>query len=99
MLGILKAGVSANQIGKEFGLSYAGAKKICTKLKSSGDCHRKPGSGRKRKTSERTDRYIARQFKIGTPAKKHLADTLKAQTGVNVSTSTIQRRRRKNEIH
>ena len=99
ILGMLKAGVSANQIAKEFGLSYAGAKKICAKLKSSGDCHCTPGSGRKRKTSERTDRFIVRQSKIGTPTKKHLAHSLKAQTGVKVSTSTIQRRLRENGIH
>ena len=83
---MLKAAVSANQISKEFGLSYAEAKKICAKLKSSGDCRRKPGSKRKRKTSEHTDRYIVWQSKIGTPTKKHLADSLKAQTGVKVST-------------
>ena len=70
ILGMLKAGVSANQIAKEFGLSYAGAKNICAKLKSSGDCHRMPCSGRKRKTSERTDRFIVRQSKIGTPTKE-----------------------------
>ena len=99
ILGMLKASVSANQIAKEFGLSYAGAKKICARLKSSGDCHRTPGSGRKRKTSERTVRFIVRQSKIGTPTKKHLADSLKAQTGVKVSTSTIQRRLRENRIH
>ena len=98
VLGMLKTGVSANQIANEFDFSYAGAK-ICAKLKLSGDCHRNPGSGRKRKTSERTDRYIVRQSKIGTPTKKHLADSLKAQTGVKVSTSTTQRRLRENGIH
>ena len=30
---MLKAGVSANQIAKDFGLSYTGAKKICARLK------------------------------------------------------------------
>ena len=45
----------ARNHSKEFGLSYAGAKKICGKLKSNGDCYRSPGSGRKRKTSERSD--------------------------------------------
>ena len=69
ILGMLKAGVSANQIAKEFGLSYAGEKKICARLKSSGDCHRMPSSGRKRKRSERPDRFIFRQSKIGTPTK------------------------------
>ena len=99
ILGMLKAGVSANRIAKEFGLSYAGAKKICAKLKSNGDCHRTPGSGRKRKTSERSDRFIVRQSKIGTPNKKELADALQDQNGVKVSTSTIQRRLRENGIH
>ena len=69
VLGMLKAGVSANQIAKQFRLSYAGAKEICAKLKSSGDCHRTSGSARKRKTSERTHRYIVRQSKLGTPKK------------------------------
>ena len=96
---MLKAGVSANKIAKDFGLSYAGAKKICARLKSSGDCHRTHGSGRKRKTSERTDQFIVRQSKIGTPTKKHLADSLEAQTGIKVSTSTIQRRLLENGIH
>ena len=50
-------------IAKEFDFSYAGANKICTKLKLSGDCHRNPGSGRKRKTSERTDRYMVGNLK------------------------------------
>lgn len=52
LAGMLKASVS-----KEIGLSYAGAKKVCTKLKSSGDCHRTPGSGRKRKPRERSSIY------------------------------------------
>ena len=42
ILGMLKAGVSANQIAKDFGLSYAGAT-ICARLKSNWDCHRTPG--------------------------------------------------------
>ena len=28
-------------------MSYSRAKKLCTKVKSSGDCYRVPGSGRK----------------------------------------------------
>ena len=96
---MLKASVSANQIAKEFGFSYANARKICAKLKSSGDFHRTPGSVKKRKSSERTERYIVRQSKIGTPTKRHLVDLLKARTGVNVSTSAIQRRFRENGMH
>ena len=99
IFGMLKAGVSANQIAKEFGLNYAGANKICAKLKLCGDCHRTPGSSRKRKTSERIDRFIVRQSKIGTATKKHLADSLKAQTGVKVFTSTIHGRLCENGIH
>ena len=37
VLGMLKASVSANQIAKEFGFSYANARRICAKLKSNGD--------------------------------------------------------------
>ena len=99
ILGMLKAGVSANQIAKEFSLSYSGAKKLCAKLKMSGKCHRNPGSGRKRKTSERSDRFIARQSKLGTPTKKQLARDLEIQTGVKVSSKTIQRRLREKGIH
>ena len=55
ILGMLKAGVSARQISREYNLSYSGAKKLCTKLKSSGSCGRTPGSGCKRKTTERSD--------------------------------------------
>ena len=95
ILVMLKAGISTKQIAKEFGLSYAGAKKICAKLKSSGDCHPTPGSGRKRKKSEQTVRFIVQRSKIGTLIKQHLADSL---TGVKVPRSTIQRRLCENGI-
>ena len=54
ILGMLKADVSANQIAKEFGLSYAGAKNICAKLKSSGDCHRMYGVENVKQVNELT---------------------------------------------
>ena len=43
ILGMLKAGVSTRAILKEFNMSYSGAKKLCRKIKSSGDCSRVPG--------------------------------------------------------
>ena len=42
---MLKAGVNTHAISKNINMSYSGAKKLCTKLKSSGDCCRVPGSG------------------------------------------------------
>ena len=60
ILGMLKAGVSASQISWEYNLSYSGAKKLCAKSKSSGSCGRTPGSGCKRKTTERSDRFIVK---------------------------------------
>ena len=92
ILGMLKAGVGARQISREYNLSYSGAKKLCAKLKLSGSCGRSPGSGRKRKTSERSDRFIVKCSKAGTPTKKEIAYQLKAQTGDKVSCKTIQRR-------
>ena len=92
ILGMLKAGVSARQISPEYNLSYSGAKKLCAKLKLSGSCGRSPGSGRKRKTTERSDRFIVKCSKAGTPTKNEMADELKAQTGDKVSSKTIQRR-------
>ena len=76
----------------KFKLSYSGAKKICSKYKLTGDCGRTPGSGRKRKTTERSDRFTAKSSKSGTPTKKEITNELKNQTGVEVSTKTIQRR-------
>ena len=72
ILGMLKAGVSAREVAQKFKLSYSGAKKICSKLKLTGDCGRTPGSGRKRKTTERSDRFIAKSSKSGTPTKKEI---------------------------
>ena len=99
ILGMLKAGASAREVAQKFKLSYSGAKKICSKLKLSGDCGRTPGSGRKRKTTERSDRFIAKCSKSGTPTKKQITNELKHQTGVEVSTKTIQRRLREKGIH
>ena len=53
-----------------------------------------PGSGRKRKTTERSDRFIAKSSKSGTPTKKEITNELKDQTGVDVSTKTIQRQKK-----
>ena len=89
---IIKAGVSAGEVAQTFKLNYSGAKKICSKLKLTGDCGRTPGSGRKRKTTERSDRFTAKSSKSGTPIKKEITNELKNQTGVEVSTKTIQRR-------
>ena len=71
ILGMLKSGVIAYEISKKFSLSYSGAKKLCAKLKSDRDCSRPPGSGRKRKTSDRSDCFIINS-KSGTPMKKQL---------------------------
>ena len=95
---MIKAGVSAREVAQKFKLSYSGAKKICSKLKLTGDCGRTPGSGRKRKTTERSDRFIAKSSKSGTPTKKENTNELKNQTGVEVSTKTIQRRLREKGI-
>ena len=89
ILGMLKAGVSACQISWEYNLSYSGTKKLCAKLKLSGSCGRSPGSGRKRKTTEHSDRFIVKSSKAGTLTKKEIADELKAQTGDKVSSKTI----------
>ena len=35
---MLKAGVSAREVAQKFKLSYSRAKKICSKLKLTGDC-------------------------------------------------------------
>ena len=95
---MLKAGVSAREVAQKFKLSYSGAKKICSKLKLTGDCGRIPGPGRKRKTTERSDSFIAKSSKSGTPTKKEITNELKNQTGVEVSTKTIQRRLREKGI-
>ena len=76
--GMLKAGVSARQIAKDFKLSYTGAKKLCAKLKTTGNCDGTPGSGRNRKTTDRSDRFIVKHSQAGTPTKKQLAGELEA---------------------
>ena len=58
-----------------------------------------PGSRRKSKTSEWTDRFIVQQSSIGNLYKKHLADALNAQNAVKFSTSSIQKRLGENGIH
>ena len=63
---------SQYEISKKFSLSYSGAKKLSTKLKSDRNCSRSPGSGRKRKTSDRSDCFITKHSKSGTPTKKQL---------------------------
>ena len=98
ILGMLKTGVSAREAAQEFKLSYSGAKKICSKLKLTGDCGRTPGSARKRKKTERSDRFIAKSSKSGTPTKKEITNESKNQTGVEVSIKTIQRRLREKGI-
>ena len=92
ILGMLNAGVSAREVGRKFKLSYSRAKKLCSKLKLTGDCARNPGSGRKRKTTERSDRFIAKCSKSRTPSKKKNANELRTPTAVKVSTKTVQRR-------
>ena len=77
ILGMLNAGVSAREVAQKFKLSYSGAKKICSKLKLTGDCGQTSGSGRKRKTTERSDRFIAKSLKSGTPTKKEITNELK----------------------
>jgi transposase len=84
---------------KSFYRNHSGVKKIFAKLKSNGDCHCTPGSGRKCKTNERSDHFVVRRSKIGTPTKKELTDALQAQNGIKVSTSTNQRRLRENGMH
>ena len=74
---MLNAGVSAREVAQKFKLSYSGAKKICSKLKLTGDCGQTSGSGRKRKTTERSDRFIAKSLKSGTPTKKEITNELK----------------------
>ena len=53
-------------------MSYFGAKKLCAKLKSSGSCGRTPGSGCKRKTTGRSDRFIVKCAKTVTLTKAEM---------------------------
>ena len=87
------------KISKEFSFGHSEAKKLCAKLKSSRKCHRTPGSRRKRKTSERSDRFIVSKSKLGAPTEKQPTRDLEAQTGVKVLSKTIQRRLREKGIH
>ena len=72
ILGMLNAGVSAREVAQKFKLSYSGAKKLCSKLKLTGDCGRTHRSGRKRKTTERSDRFIAKCWKSGLRKKSQM---------------------------
>ena len=91
ILSMLKAGVSAREVAQKFKLSYSGAKKICSKLKLTGDCGRTTGSGRKQKTTQISDHFFAKSSKSGTLTKKEITHELKNQTGGEVLTKTIQR--------
>ena len=44
--------------------------RLCAKLKSGGICSHTPGSGRKRKTTFRSDSFISKSSKSGTPDQK-----------------------------
>ena len=63
---------SQYEISKKLSVSYSGAKKLCAKLKPDRNCSRSPGSGRKRKTSDRSDCFIIKHSKSGIPTKKQL---------------------------
>ena len=67
-------------------------------MKTTGNCDPTPGSGRNRKTIHRSDRFIVKRSRAGTPTKKQLAGELEAQTGIKVSTTTIKRRLREKGI-
>lgn len=55
-------------------------------------------SGRKRKTTERSDRFIAKCSKLSIQTKKEIANELKNKTVDGVSPKTIQRRIREKGI-
>lgn len=65
----------------------------------SGNCSRTPGSRRKRKTTDRSDRFIVKRSKAGTPTKKQQTGEVEAQTGVKVSPRTIHRRLKEKGIN
>ena len=60
----------------------------CAKLKSDMNCSRSPGSGRKRKTSDRSDCFIIKHSKSCTPTKEQIysvSDQLQAQNDVRMA--------------
>ena len=56
-------GKSLQQIAREFGISNEGVGKMCQKLQETGKPENSARSARKRKTTARGDRLIAKQVK------------------------------------
>lgn len=96
--GALRAGWSARKVSREFGLSYSWAKKLSARLKEGDSGERRSGSGRKRKTTERDDRFLRREAvkdrgpDEDCPRADELADSLEQHSGKTVSARTVTRR-------
>ena len=103
--GAVEAGWSARRVAKKYGISYSWAKKLVRRLKAGGSAERIPGSGRKRKTSVREDRYLVRRAKLERPPDEDcprasdLADELHGHSGKRVSARTVTRRLHLSLIH
>ena len=100
--GLVKAGWSAKRISREHNLSCSWAKKLVRRIKQGESIDRIPGSGRKRKTSPREDRYLVRQAKMERPPHEDcprvtdLAEELKhhSNNSTVISGRTVLRRLR-----
>lgn len=83
-------------------LSYTSVKRIvaAVKGKSSEACLRKPGSGRKRKTTIREDRTLTRfAYSEEAPSENRLAEMLEETTGTKLTGRTVRSRMKEQGIN
>jgi len=89
----VQAGENYSSVGRRFGISHTAVRKIYFKRLENGDTSRKPGSGRKPKTSKKENRMIVRLSK--SDPKLTASDIHRQVDGKfaqPVSPKTIQRR-------
>lgn len=95
----MQGGLSFAKIWKEHypSMSFSGVRKICRELKREGEraCHRRNGTGAKRKTSRRDDRAMARDaVSDDSPSAKTIALMHQARTGKKICARTVKSRMR-----
>lgn len=90
---LIENGLSQRVVAQRLNMTRSAVRRVCTRYEETGSFHRRPGTGRKRFTTERDDRFI-----ISTILRNRRLNAVQVQQqlrevrGVAISQWTVRRR-------
>lgn len=99
VIALIENGLSQRAVARQLDMTRAAVRRVCTRYEETGSFHRRPGTGRRRFTTVRDDRFI-----VSTTLRNRHLNAVQVQRqlrevrGVAISQWTVRRRLQENNL-